>query len=190
MMARHRGDLCVHTRWRPILSTAAPPRPPAAHSEEVRRGSEVTERPRARRQRSRALVAAATVIAIVLIAAQQQAGPAPTAPRLPSSAQQWVDQWTAASLQNPARVCGQLFAPALVRALQADKGHSCSRDYISARRDSFRIRHLLEHGGTAAVEAQQVDFGRRSGYFTIVLSHLHGGWRAVDVVRAGSAGPR
>jgi hypothetical protein len=87
---------------------------------------------------------------------------------LPWSPQQWVDQWTAASLGDPARVCRQLFAPALVRALQADTGRSCSRHYGSARRNSFLIRHILEDGGTAAVEAQQVNFRLKPGYFTIV----------------------
>lgn len=70
----------------------------------------------ARGRRAAESYAAATVIAIVVIAAHQHAGSAPIAHRLPSSAQQWVDQWTAASLGDPARVCRQLFAPALVRA--------------------------------------------------------------------------
>jgi hypothetical protein len=41
---------------------------------------------------------------------------------LPPSPRQWVNQWTAASLDNPARVCQQLFAPALAAAFEADTG--------------------------------------------------------------------
>ncbi len=66
----------------------------------------------------------------------------------PSSPSQWVEQWTAASLDSPAKVCQQLFAPALAAAFKADTGHSCLTYYRSLSSSSFRIRHVLQDGPT------------------------------------------
>ena len=109
---------------------------------------------------------------------------------LPASPQQWVDQWTAASLENPARVCQHLFAPALAAAFKTDTGRSCARYYALVNTTSFRIRHVLKDGATATVEARQVGARPKWGYFTIVLSHVRGGWQAVDMVPGGSVRPR
>jgi hypothetical protein len=49
---------------------------------------------------------------------------------------------------------------------------------------------VIQDGGTATVEAQQVAVGRTRGYFTVVLSRLHGGWQAVDIVPGGPVRPR
>jgi hypothetical protein len=54
-------------------------------------------------------------------------------PRLPSTPQQWVSQWTAATLQSPAEVCDHLYAPALSRAFEGDTGHSCASYYTSVK---------------------------------------------------------
>ena len=120
----------------------------------------------ARQRKPRALIGIATIVAIAVIAGQQHSGPSPAAPRLPSTPQQWVSQWTAATLQSPAEVCGHLYAPALARAFKGDTGHSCTWYYTSVKSTSFRIRHVLEDGPTAAVEAQQLGAGRKWGYFT------------------------
>ena len=183
MIARHRGDLRAHTRWRPAAPAAAlPAREPA----ELLNEPQAPEQRETRRRRPRTLIAVATVAALLVIAGQQHTSGTPTTPPLPSTPQQWVDEWTDASLQNPARVCSHLFAPALASAFTADTGHSCARYYTSVKSTSFRIRHVLQDGSTAAVEAQQVGAGRKRGYFTIVLSHVRGGWQAVDVVPGGS----
>lgn len=188
MMARHRGDLCVHTRRRPIVSAAAPTRPPAADSEEILGAPEVAEHLIVRQPRPSAFVAVATVIAIAVIAAQQHAGQA-AAPRLPSSAQQWADQWVTASLRDPTRGCGQLFAPARLRAPEVDR--MCSAHDVSVTIKGVRVRHVLEAGGgAAAVEAQRVSVGRRRDLFTIVLRRVRGGWQAVDVVTGDHVGHR
>jgi hypothetical protein len=97
-----------------------------------------------------------------------------------------VSRWTAATLQNPAEVCGRLYAPALSRAFKSDMGHSCASYYTSVKSTSFRIHHVLKDGPTAAVEAQEVGVGRERGYFTMLLSHVRGGWQAIDVVPGGS----
>jgi hypothetical protein len=187
VIARHRGDLRAHTRWRPAAPAAAPPaREPAELLNEL----QVSEQPETGRRRPRTLIAVATVVAFVVIAGHQHTSRPPTTPPLPSTPQQWVDEWTDASLQNPAHVCNHLFAPALASAFTADTGHSCAWYYTSVKSTSFRIRHVLQDGGTAAVEAEQVSAGRKWGYFTMVLSHVRGGWQAVDVVPGGSTRAR
>lgn len=149
----------------------------------------ILERPAAGPRRACALTGLAVVIVIAAIAAHQHHG-STLAASLPSTASQWLAQWTAASLENPARVCQRLFAPALAAALRADTGRSCLTYSSSMTRRPFRIRHVLQDGPTAVVEAQRLGDRRRSGYFTLVLSHVRDGWQAVDIVPGASVRPR
>jgi hypothetical protein len=197
MIARHRGDLRAHSRWRPS-TLALPPAPTATEDEdlhspqpdELLSEQHDLDLPHASRRKPGVLIALATVVGIAIIAGQQHSAPPPAAPRLPLTPQQWVSQWTAATLQSPAEVCDHLYAPALARAFKGDTGQSCSSYYGSIRSTSFRIRDLLQDGPTAAVEAQEVGTGHKWGYFTMVLSHVRGGWQAVDVVPGGSVRAR
>lgn len=197
MIARHRGDLRAHSRWRPSTPAAPPPAPAADEDEqllsqqpdELLSQPQQLEAPLDRRHKPRALIALATVVAIAVIAGQQHTSPAPPATRLPSTPRQWVDQWAAATLQSPAEVCDRLYSPALARAFNGDTGHSCTY-YTSVKSTSFRLRHVLQDGPTAAVEAQEVGTGRKWGYFTLLLSHVRNGWQAVDVVPGGSVRAR
>jgi hypothetical protein len=194
MIARHRGDLRAHSRWRPSTPAAAPPGPTALEEEDLvsRQPDELLSEqrdldlPRARQRKPGALIALATIVAVAVIAGEQHSTAAPAVVRLPSTPKQWVDQWTAATLQSPAVVCDHLYAPALARAFKGDTGHSCTWYYTSVRSTSFRIRHVLQDGPTVAVEAQQVGARRKWGYFTMLLSHVRDGWQAVDVVPGGS----
>jgi len=191
MIARHRGDLRTHSRWRPSLPASAPPQQPEPtqnHELQCEEAQLGPEQPRQRRPRT--LIAVVTLVAVTIIAGQQYASRAPAASPLPLTPQQWVDQWTAASLNNPRRVCGQLFAPALAKAFRPDTGHSCSAYYSNVKSTSFRIRHVLQNGGSAAVEARQVGALRNWGYFTVLLSHVHRGWQAIDIVPGGPVRPR
>jgi hypothetical protein len=108
---------------------------------------------------------------------------------LPSTPRAWVDQWTAASLNDPGRVCGRLFAPALASAFKSDTGRSCIGYYRQVNSTSFRIRRVRQDGGGAAVEARQVGAARNWGYFTVLLSHVGAGWQAIDIVPGGSVRP-
>jgi hypothetical protein len=74
--------------------------------------------------------------------------------------------------------------------LPGDTGHSCTWYYTSVKSTSFRIRHVLQDGPSAAVEAHAIGAGRKSGYFTMLLSHVRGGWQPVDVVPGGSVSAR
>jgi hypothetical protein len=198
MIARHRGDLRAHSRWGPSTLAAPPPATAATEDEHLHSQPSadlLDEQPdlelsRANRRKPRALIALATVVAIAVIAGQQHTAAAPAVPRLPSTPQQWVSQWTAATLQSPAEVCDHLYAPALSRAFKGDTGHSCAWYYTSVKSTSFRIRHVLVDGPSAAVEAQEVGTGRKWGYFTMLLSHVGSGWQAVDVVPGGSVRAR
>ena len=191
MIARRRGDTHSHSRWRPASRVI--PRPADSKEallEDEPDQSPVLHRQRATPRRSRVLVVIASLIGVAAIAGtQQQTGHELSVP-LPASPQQWVDEWTAASLENPARVCQQLFAPALAAAFKTDTGRSCVRYYALVNTTSFRIRHVLKDGATATVEARQVGARPKWGYFTIVLSHVRGGWQAVDMVPGGSVRPR
>ena len=198
MIARHRGELRAHSRWRPSTPAAPPPAPAATEDDALLSGQPdelLSEQhdldlPRTSQRKPRALIALATIVAIAIIAGQQHTAAAPAVPRLPSTPQQWVSQWTAATLQSPAEVCDHLYAPALSRAFKGDTGHTCTWYFASVKSTSFRIRHVLEDGPTAAVEAQEVGVGRKWGYFTMLLSHVRGGWQAVDVVPGGSVRAR
>ena len=198
MIARHRGDLRAHSRWRPSTPVVPAPAPTTTddHDLHSERSDELfseqhdLDLPRSTQRKPRALIAIATIVAIAVIAGQQHSARSPAVPRLPSTPQQWVSQWTAATLQSPAEVCDHLYAPALAHAFKGDTGHSCTWYYTSVKSTSFRIRHVLEDGPTAAVEAQELGAGRKWGYFTMLLSHVSGGWQAVDVVPGGSVRAR
>ena len=198
MIARHRGDLRVHSRWRPSTPAVSPatagrnrgrcpaqpatrrapqraarPGPATGQSAQAARADRYRHHRRGRGHRW---------------PAAHRVGASRAAPAL--HPQQWVSHWTAATLQSPAEVCDHLYAPALSRAFKGDTGHSCASYYTSVKSTSFRIRHVLEDGPTAAVEAQEVGAGRKRGYFTMLLSHVRGGWQAVDVVPGGSVRAR
>jgi hypothetical protein len=102
----------------------------------------------------------------------------------------WVQEFTAAAIDHPSDVCRHLFAPALAAVFRADTGKSCLAYYGDVESPSYRIRHTLQDGPTAAVEAQQLGDGRTFGYFTILLTRLPSGWQAIDIVPGGSVRPR
>ena len=193
MIARHRGEERVHSRWRPAAATRAVPARWDPEPEEALDPDPIEPDPShpatAGSRRSRTLIGVAILVVIAAIASHQHQSSA-SAPILPSTPHQWAQQWTAASLDNPAQVCRQLFAPALATAIKADTGRFCAANYTSATSRSFRINHVLQDGSTSVVEAQELAHGHRSGYLTIVLSHVRDGWQAIAIVLKGSARPR
>ncbi len=200
MIARHRGDIRGHFGWRPLKPPAGPsgepsvaePKPIAVEgtAPSEQRSARRTWRQRAARRLSYAIVAVATLAAIGVVIRTYHAVPASTGKLLPGTARQWVDEWTAASVESPARVCSQLFAPALARAFKTDTGHSCIAYYGRVTSVSFPVRRVLQAGPAAAVEAREVGAKPNWGYFTVLISHLRGGWQAVDIVPGGPIHPR
>jgi hypothetical protein len=200
MIARHGGEERVHTGWRPAALAGDAAGHWSPEPEELLDPDLTEPQPRdasaAGSRRWRALIGLAAVVVIAAIAGQQHHRSGSMA-SLPSTPGRWVDEWTAASLENPARICEHLFAPALAAAFNADSGRfnadsgrSCLAYYRSVTSRSYRIRHVLHDGPTAAVEAQQVGDGRQWGDFTLILSHVRDGWQAVDVVPGGLVRPR
>ena len=127
-------------------------------------------------------IAIAALVLVAVIAGQQRARSAPAANALPATPHAWVDSWMAASVDNPDHVCKQLFSPALAAAFRADTGHSCTSYYRSIRTTPLHIERILQDGPTATVEAHGLGGPSKSGYLTIVLSHIRSGWQAVDIV--------
>jgi hypothetical protein len=189
MIARHRGDARIHSRWRPLSPAASPPRPIDRGAQELP-GNANSDAPIAGKpRRARAPITLATMVGVAVIAGQQLAHQTAGAP-LPATPQQWVEQWAAASIDNPNRVCEELFAPDLAATFMADTGSSCRTYYRSVNSSSFRVRRILEDGDAATIEARQVAAVHNWGYFTIVLSHLDRGWQAIDIVPGGPVRPR
>jgi hypothetical protein len=187
MIVRQRGDACVPPRWRPSWPVAAPTsQAEIAQPLEDHPGELLEERSAdpadARPSRSRAPIVVATLIAVALIAAQQHVVRTPASTALPATPAQWVAQWTAASIEDSARVCNRLFAPALVGSPRSEVGRDCASYGEPITSGSFQVRRVLEDGSTATVEAQKIGVGRDRSYLTFVLSHVNGGWQAVDVV--------
>ena len=193
MIARRRGDERIHSRCRPAAASATAPPPRGTQAERrgtgVGDGLQALDRLPARRRLWWGLTATVVVIAVAVIVRQPQVRDAP-GPPLPSTPQQWVEQWTAASLDDPGRVCQQLFAPALAAVFKADTGRSCLGYYSDVNSRSFRIRHVLVDGNAAAVEVREVGMRPNWGYVTMLLSHVERGWQAVDIVPGGPVRPR
>jgi hypothetical protein len=191
MIARHRGDERIHSRWQPRAAAGTSPASASTHLERLdkRRDEQLDglDRPRARRRRLWASIAIVLVLAVIAL---QHHGRPTADTSLPSTPTQWVDQWTAAAIDNPGRVCRQLFAPALAAVFKADVGRSCLDYYNDVNAKSFRIRHVLVDGNAAAVEVREVGMRPNWGYVTMLLSHLKQGWQAVDIVPGGPVRPR
>jgi hypothetical protein len=192
MIAPRRGDERIHSRWRAGVG-ATTPTPPSTQADQRRTGIgdrlQALDRSAAGRRLRLGLIAAVVVIAVAVIVGQPHVRATAGAPLL-STPQQWVEQWMAASLDDPGRVCGQLFAPALAAAFKADTGRSCLDYYNDVSAKSFRIRHVLVDRDAAAVEVREVGMRPNWGYVTMLLSHLKRGWQAVDIVPGGPVRPR
>ena len=200
MIARHRGDERTHSRWRPGggAATSAPASRTHVERLDERAVDELDRAQRRRRgpthripsRRSWAVIGTLAAIVVGAVVASQLDARQSRGVPLPSTAGQWVEQFTAASLDHPGRVCRRLFAPALAAVFKADTGRSCLDYYSDVNAKSFRIRHVLVDGNAAAVEVREVGMRPNWGYVTMLLSHLEQGWQAIDIVPGGPVRPR
>ena len=192
MIAPRRGDERIHSRWRPGAGATTPP-PRGTQGERPGKGPsdglQALDRPGTRRRLLWGLTATVVLIVVAVIGSRRHVRESAGA-SLPSTPQQWVEQWMAASLDDPGRVCRQLFAPALAAAFKADTGRSCLSYYNDVSARSFRIRHVLVDGDAAAVEVREVGMRPNWGYVTMLLGHVDQGWRAIDIVPGGPVRPR
>lgn len=98
---------------------------------------------------------------------------------LPNTPRQWFDAYEAAVVDDPARVCSELFAPELAAAYAATAHTTCNRRFGRITSTSVQVRRILEDGPTAVVEVRQ---RMERDAWGVVLDHRAGGWQAVDVV--------
>jgi hypothetical protein len=192
MIARHRGDPRVHSRWRPGSPGPAPstgPEPAIAEVQPVATDNLPAPR-RAPWRKITILLSGALLILAIAGAVRHATGTTAPSRARPRTAAAWAEQFTAAAIQDPTDVCRHLFAPALAAVFKGDTGRTCLAYYGRVDSRSYRIRHRLQDGPSAAIEGQVLGYGRRFGYFTILLTRLQSGWQAIDIVPGGSVRPR
>ena len=188
MIARHRGDQRTHSRWRPRPSAPAEPTDHPAASSETHPPSH--DAPGVSRRKVTVLVSVALLLLALAIGIRHATSPTTRTLVLPRTTTEWVQQFTAAAIENPGDVCHRLFAPALAAVFKRDTGKSCLAYYGRIDSRSYRIRHTLKDGSSAAIEGQELGYGHTFGYFTILLTHLQTGWQAIDIVPGASARAR
>jgi hypothetical protein len=103
----------------------------------------------------------------------------PVRSTLPASPRAWLDAYEAAAIDNPSRVCSELFAPALARAYATAMHGSCPRYFEQITSFSVVVRRVLEDRGTAVLDLRQTV---RPRDWAVVLSRGPAGWRAVDLL--------
>lgn len=175
MIVRIRGE--HDTRWGRWGPTAAQdaggvsePRTPQPHHA-------ATAAPAWRRLGALIAAVAAIALACVATAALLSSGPAPA--RLPSTPRAWLDAYEAAAVDNPSRVCSELFAPQLAHAYGKALGSRCTTYFERITSFSVTVRRVLQDGATAVLELHQTV---RPRDWAVVLSRGAGGWQAVDLL--------
>ena len=172
MSARLRGEHDARwARWRPS----------AARDLVVPTGQPCPQRsPRASSwRRPVAFVCAGAAIAVGGVAAAGGFASGPTRRLLPASPRAWLDAYEAAAVDNPSRVCSQLFAPQLAAAYGKAMRGSCTSYFERITSFSVVVRRVLGDGDTAVLELRQAV---RPRDWAVVLSRRPGGWQAVDLL--------
>jgi hypothetical protein len=195
MIARARGEHDTHWgRWRPGSSRedTAPGRQRVLPVDDELAVTEADSRagapPSQRRQVGRWLVVLAVAIIAAYLAvswsvAQFSPASAGTATAsLPGTPRAWLDAYEAAAIDNPGRVCSQLFAPQLAQAYGRVVHGSCQNYFGQITSFSVTVRRVLVDGGTAVLDLRQTV---RPRAWAVVLDRRAGGWQAVDLL-AGS----
>ena len=101
--------------------------------------------------------------------------------RLPATPRTWLDAYESAAIDNPSRVCSQLFAPELA-GLYARAAHgSCTRYFERIMSSSVTVRRIVRHGPTAVLELRQT---LNRANWAVVLTRRGTGWQAVDLLGA------
>jgi hypothetical protein len=126
-----------------------------------------------------AFLAAGAVIAVGGVVAVGELAPGPPPSQLPATPRAWLDAYEAAAIDNPSRVCSQLFAPQLAQAYGNAVHGTCSSYFARITSFSVVVRRVLQDGGTAVLELRQT-VRRRD--WAVVLNRGRDGWQAVDLL--------
>lgn len=195
MSARIRGEHDTRWgRWRPIadrtdatmppspIAAAASDEPPATSNAPRRGGNRALRRPVVRWLVTLTLVVVAASLATAWSVTQLSSGLAQL--RLPQTPRAWLDSYEAAAIDNPTRVCSQLFAPQLAQTYANAVHGSCSTYFRRITSFSVVVRRVLQDGGTAVLELRQTV---RPEDWAVVLNRRRGGWQAVDLLTGNPA---
>jgi hypothetical protein len=165
-----RGMVRAHSHWHP--RPREPQRPALASPTVARRRLPLL------RARTWAIVGAfVLVLALAVVAASFSRGGA-VRPALPATPRAWLDAYEASAIDNPSRVCSELFSPQLARAYGHSAQSSCARYFASIYSRSVRVLRVWRDGSTAVLDVRQV-FGRIE--WNVVLDRRSGGWQAVTM---------
>ena len=195
MIARIRGEHNAHWgRWRPSASreNAAPGRPRvAAAAKDELAARDADGRPRGTRSRQRRVGRWIVGLAVAMIAGYlavnwsvSELSPGLALPRLPATPRAWLDAYEAAAVDNPGRVCSELFAPALAAAYARAVHGSCADYFRRMTSFSVVVRRVLSAGDTAVLELRQTV---RPRDWAVVLDRRRNGWQAVDLLTGNLA---
>jgi hypothetical protein len=177
MIARIRGE--HDPRWggwrrATAAETAVPPRLTANVVDRQRGASRPLHRPVSWR-----LVAIGVSLAVVCLTVILWLSPSPARSELPATPRAWLDAYEAAAIDNPSRVCSELFAPQLAQAYGKALHGSCTSYFKQITSFSVVIRRVMQDGGTAVLELRQTV---RPRDWAVVLNRQPGGWQAVDLL--------
>jgi hypothetical protein len=118
-------------------------------------------------------------VAVGCLAAIWWLSPSPARSQLPPTPRAWLDTYEAAAIDNPSRVCTELFAPKLAQAYGKALHGSCTNYFKEITSFSVVVHRVLQDGDTAVLELRQTV---RPRDWAVVLNREPGGWRAVDLL--------
>jgi hypothetical protein len=124
-------------------------------------------------------VAAVTAIGIGGVAAVGWLSPKPARLQRPTTPMAWLDAYEAAAVDNPPRVCSELFSFELAQAYGRAMRGTCTSYFAQITSFSVKVRRILQDGNTAVLELRQT---MRPRDWAVVLSRRSGGWQAVDLL--------
>jgi hypothetical protein len=119
------------------------------------------------------------LVAVGWLTAVWWLSPSPARLQLPATPRAWLDAYEGAAIDNPSRVCSDLFAPQLAQAYSKALHASCASYFKQITSFSVVVRRVLQDGGTAVLELRQPV---RPRDWAVVLNRQPGGWRAVDLL--------
>jgi hypothetical protein len=118
-------------------------------------------------------------VAVGALTALLWLSPSPARSQLPATPRAWLDAYEAAAIDNPSRVCTELFAPQLAQAYGKALHGRCTNYFKRITSFSVVVHRVLQDGGTAVLELRQAV---RPRDWAVVLNREPGGWRAVDLL--------
>jgi len=165
-----RGMVRAHSYWRPRPREAqrlayASPTPDRRHL-------------RLPSARTRAIVGVFVLVLALAVVAVCFSRGGVAGPALPATPRAWLNAYEANAVDNPSRVCSELFSPQLARAYGHSAQSGCARYFANVYTRSIKVLRVWRDGATAVLDMRQV-FGRIE--WNVVLDRRSTGWQAVTM---------